>query len=1288
MTKYKILYKTFITIILITSITIVYAKNKSITTSKHLNIEQLIQCQETVEKLNWSYHLWPKENNGNKPSLNEVITENDIINKISSRYSMEVALKKIFNVEFNEILLQQELNRIVNNSKNQKRLERYFEALNHDPNLIASCLIKPYYVKNMLYDKYSWSEKFNKGIRKEIKSIFENGQFNKSKLIGSSVLINTTIFQLDNSKASNSLHKLDVFTINKNEFEAKLQAIEKHSGNTVKETATSFVYEEIIQKTEKNLTIKAYKWSKTPFTLWWKSVEETYKMNENLLIYNQLNLNLPDFKADDIKSVTIDSWSSNNIVLKEKTLFSSIWTGTEMIVWGGFDGNFDATKSGYKYNPSLDTWQPVSETGAAPDARYRHTAVWTGVKMIVWGGRNSSNQSINTGAAYNPLTDNWVSISSNNNPSPRVEHTAIWTGSEMLIWGGSAFFNQITNTGGRYDISSNTWSSIETNNAPSGRRRHTAVFTGTQMLVWGGLNSAGNENTGGIYDLSNDSWDTIDASSPNTPVARSLHSAVWDYANQQMIIWGSSLFQANGGLYDPLTDQWTAMDTSGAPMGRDSATTVFTGTHMLVWGGNNGNNLGVTDGGQFNPLTNSWSGISPTNEPDARFNQSGIWSGDELIVWGGGTLSSIYNTGGKYDPQLDIWVPMGETVNLRNAATPRFSHTSTWDGSVMMVWGGTDFSGPLNTGGRYYPFLNVWETVNSLTAPSARFNHTAIRGSLGTIIWGGQDNVQSFNTGARYIPFFDSWTPTASQNSPQARFNHSAIWTGTQMLVWGGQDSFGYFNNGSVYENSTWSPMSTTTFPDRGKHTSVWTGNEMLIWGGYQGGTFFNDGISYDPASNLWTLFDVSDAPSPRSSHSTIWSGTEMIVWGGTNGINDFNSGGRFDFIGDSWVDTLVDGSEPIVRSGHSAVWAGSEMIVWGGFTLGTGFHNTGGIYNPVANNWLDMTTTDAPSARTGHTAHWIGDKMLVWGGGVDAGSTVYDYSFETQYTVGGNVFGLVGTIVLKNNGINPITLAADGPFTFPSQTDATTYTITTSASQTQTCTVNNGAGTIAGADVTDVFIDCVINDPVAIDDQNVTVLEDSGANTIDVLSNDTSYGQISIASITQPGGGLVIITNNGANLSYQPQQDVCGFVDTFTYTLNGGSSATVSVNILCVNDQPIFTGLDVVHIPVDLLPNGISCGIIVGPMNEFSQTFDFNVTIASDPNNIMTSFDILNNGQLNYILTGNLGDAIIEFTVQDSGGTANGGVDTSIVYNLTVHVYDYIFKNEFEGDFCQSLNN
>ena len=98
-----------------------------------------------------------------------------------------------------------------------------------------------------------------------------------------------------------------------------------------------------------------------------------------------------------------------------------------------------------------DTWTATS-ISSAPDARFFHTAVWTGSEMIVWGGQSSCCE-LNTGGRYNPSTDSWTATSITNAPGARFEHTVVLTSSEMIVWGGLGVNSIYSNTGGRYNLS-------------------------------------------------------------------------------------------------------------------------------------------------------------------------------------------------------------------------------------------------------------------------------------------------------------------------------------------------------------------------------------------------------------------------------------------------------------------------------------------------------------------------------------------------------------------------------------------------------------------------------------------------------------------------------------------------------------------------------------------------------------------------------------------------------------------------------------------------------------------
>jgi hypothetical protein len=129
----------------------------------------------------------------------------------------------------------------------------------------------------------------------------------------------------------------------------------------------------------------------------------------------------------------------------------------------------------------------------APQARSWHTAVWTGSRMIVWGGQSEDPSTyLANGGLYDPLQDVWSPTSLAGAPSARRYHSAVWTGSQMIIWGGQGAGSFAS--GARYDPSTDAWTPTAMTNTPTPRERHAAAWTGSRMVVWEGMAA---EVTGG-----------------------------------------------------------------------------------------------------------------------------------------------------------------------------------------------------------------------------------------------------------------------------------------------------------------------------------------------------------------------------------------------------------------------------------------------------------------------------------------------------------------------------------------------------------------------------------------------------------------------------------------------------------------------------------------------------------------------------------------------------------------------------------------------------------------------
>jgi N-acetylneuraminic acid mutarotase len=675
-----------------------------------------------------------------------------------------------------------------------------------------------------------------------------------------------------------------------------------------------------------------------------------------------------------------DTWDNGSLddYPEPRSDHTAVWTGTKMIVWGGTGGG--PLDSGARYDPATDTWTATSLVNA-PSPRTTHTAIWTGSEMIVWGGIAGST-TLNSGGRYDPVTDSWTALSLAEAPAPRFNHTAIWTGSEMLVWGGRVTVSLSVDTGGRYDPDTDTWSATSTAGAPKERAFHTAAWTGDEMVVWGGTKGSELLRSGGRYDPASDVW------SPTTlngaPSARYGHSAVW--TGNKMIVWGGFVpgsITRSGGRYDPTLDSWIPTEIKTAPQARTGHTAIWTGSRMIVFGGD-GTPGGpqvppLATGGVYDPSTNDWLPTSIVGAP-ARRQHSVVWTDSLMVIWGGSEGPAGEASGGRYDPTADAWTP----TSVQSAPEGRRQHTAEWTGSWVLIWGGSDYS-YVNTGGRYDPALDHWSPTSRVGAPAPRLGHTSVWTGSRMVVWGGYDHTYR-GDGGRYDPLTNSWSVISAVGAPASRAYHNAVWTGTEMIVWGGSgaDSVA-LGDGARYDpaSDVWAPVSNVGAPaPRSWHAGVWTGDEMIVFGGDDWSAVLGSGGRYDPAADTWAPTTLVGAPGPRAEPLAVWTGSEMIVWGGYADDTELFSGGRYDPEGDTWAAVTLAGA-PEASYGASAVWTGTGMVVWGGYdiTNTSSVVNTGARYDPGTDVWTRTSAAGAPTGRYRHVAVWTASHMFVWGG-------------------------------------------------------------------------------------------------------------------------------------------------------------------------------------------------------------------------------------------------------------------------------------------------------------------
>ncbi len=278
----------------------------------------------------------------------------------------------------------------------------------------------------------------------------------------------------------------------------------------------------------------------------------------------------------------------------------AVWTGREMIIWGGrWFGGASTVDDGVAYNPTLDEWRSLSTSGA-PRGGVDEAMIWTGRQMIVWGGTVNDQGPTNLGvqvgdgARYDPELDSWTPISSIGAPSPRAAMAAVWTGSRLLVWGGARIEGTTDSPlvmglqdGAAYDPEADEWSPISsTALIDSTATWRVSFWTGGEMLVWD------NYPNGGAYDPIQDSWRSF--SIEGAP--KTAGPAAW--TGSQLLLGPTD---AAGHVYDLAHDTWTLMPTEGQPSPRSNACSVWTGSELIVWGGIRHVRDYAPDGGRWTP---------------------------------------------------------------------------------------------------------------------------------------------------------------------------------------------------------------------------------------------------------------------------------------------------------------------------------------------------------------------------------------------------------------------------------------------------------------------------------------------------------------------------------------------------------------------------------------------------------------------------------------------------------------------------------------------------------------
>src|SRR6266702_3752784 len=236
------------------------------------------------------------------------------------------------------------------------------------------------------------------------------------------------------------------------------------------------------------------------------------------------------------------------------------------------------------------------------------------------------------------------------------------------------------------------------------------------------------------------------------------------------------------------------------------------------------------------------------------------------------------------------------------------------------------------------------------------------------------------------------------------------------------------------------------------------------------------------------------------------------------------------------------------------------SISVNGGFTFAAALTNS----SPYA-----VTVLAQPAGQTCTVAN---------GAGTLAGANITNVAVTcaaNTFTVGGTVSGLSGTVVLRNNGGDNLTISMNGGFAFATAVaNASPYAVTVLAQPAgQTCTVANGSGTLAGANITNVTVTCAVNTFTVGGTisglSGTVVLRNNGGNDLTVSANGSFTFSAPVAQgspyavtvLTQPAGQTCTVANGSGTLAGANITNVTVTCSAIVFSVGGtvsGLSGTV----------------------------------------------------------------------------------------------------------------------------------
>ena len=452
------------------------------------------------------------------------------------------------------------------------------------------------------------------------------------------------------------------------------------------------------------------------------------------------------------------------------------------------------------------------------------------------------------------------------------------------------------------------------------------------------------------------------------------------------------------------------------------------------------------------------------------------------------------------------------------------------------------------------------------------------------------------------------------------------------------------------------------------------------------GGTL-NGGDDTSPAQTFTiTVTPVNDEPSFASGGNVTVnedSGAYSAAWATAISAGPNESSQTVTFHTSNDNNALFSSQPSISSSGVLTFTPAADAF--GTATVTVYLTDDGGI--------ADGGDDTSPSQTFVITVNSVNDAPSFTGGGnvtVDEDSGAYSAAWATAISAGpANESSQVVTFNVTNNNnalfsVQP-SVSSTGVLSFTPAANTTGSATVTIFAQDDGGIANGGVN-VSPSQTFTITVSDVNDPPTFTPGGDQTSNEDAGPQSV-VWATSISAGPPNESGQTVT---FFVSNDNNPLFSAQPSIDSTGTL-TYTAAPNANGVATVSVyaqdngggndtsatytftiTIVAVNDAPSFTGGGNVTVNEDsgAYSAAWATAISAGPPDESGQALTFNVVSNSNPSLFASGPSISSTGVLSFTPAANaFGSASITINLQDDGGIANGGSDTSASYTFTITV-------------------